>query len=122
MVSLMDNDGSAKLGVEEFYLLWQKIKQWQRDFIEFDTDGSGYLSSFEVRTALGKAGIKLNNRVLQMVVMRFSDDQCQVDFDNYICCVVRLESMFRIFKAMDPDGSNTMDLNLAQFLLVTMTS
>uniref|UniRef100_UPI00358FE25E calpain-1 catalytic subunit-like isoform X2 n=1 Tax=Myxine glutinosa TaxID=7769 RepID=UPI00358FE25E len=122
MVSLLDNDGSAKLGVDEFYLLWQKIKQWQKDFVEYDTDGSGFLSSFEVRTALGKAGMKLNNSLLQMVVLRFSNDEFQVDFDNYICCVVRLEAMFRIFKALDPDGSNTMDLNLAQFLLVTMTS
>lgn len=38
-------------------------------------------------------GFKLNNRLNQILVARYAENE-MVDFDNFICCLVKLEAMF----------------------------
>lgn len=38
-------------------------------------------------------GFKLNNKLNQILVARYADNE-MIDFDNFICCLVKLESMF----------------------------
>lgn len=39
------------------------------------------------------SGFKLNNRLNQILVARYAENE-MVDFDNFICCLVKLEAMF----------------------------
>ncbi|KAG7256843.1 hypothetical protein CRUP_017362 [Coryphaenoides rupestris] len=109
----------ARLGLVEFQILWNKICKWLGIFREFDLDKSGSMSSYETRLALENAGFKLNNRLYQMLVARYADNQT-LDFDNYTCCLVKLESMFRAFQAMDREGSGVVEVNLTEWLYLTM--
>uniref|UniRef100_A0A3Q4I2J0 Calpain 1, (mu/I) large subunit b n=1 Tax=Neolamprologus brichardi TaxID=32507 RepID=A0A3Q4I2J0_NEOBR len=90
MVSLMDKDGSARLGLLEFQILWNKI-----------------------RKCVASAGFKLNNKLHQMLVARYADNEI-IDFDNFTCCLVKLEAMFRTFLHLDTDGTGSVEMTLIE--------
>uniref|UniRef100_A0A669EF41 Calpain-2 catalytic subunit n=1 Tax=Oreochromis niloticus TaxID=8128 RepID=A0A669EF41_ORENI len=93
MVSLLDKDESGKLGLMEFQLLWKKIQKYLEIFKSHDTDKSGTMSSHEMRDAASKAGNFNHPKMLRAVV----NPNRTIDFDNFLCCLVRLESLFREF-------------------------
>lgn len=39
-------------------------------------------------------GMRLNNQLLQLIGLRFADEAYEIDFDDYLTCIVRLENMF----------------------------
>uniref|UniRef100_A0A2R9B8J0 Calpain-2 catalytic subunit n=1 Tax=Pan paniscus TaxID=9597 RepID=A0A2R9B8J0_PANPA len=112
MVDMLDSDGSGKLGLKEFYILWMKIQKYQKIYREIDVDRSGTMNSYEMRKALEEAGFKMPCQLHQVIVARFADDQLIIDFDNFVRCLVRLETLFKIFKQLDPENTGTIELDL----------
>ncbi|MCI4389707.1 hypothetical protein PGIGA_G00101590 [Pangasianodon gigas] len=120
MIALMDTDGTGRLNLQEFKHLWNKINQWKTIFTRYDTDKSGTISSFEMRNAVTDAGFQLNPQIHEIIAMRYANEHLYLDFDSYICCLVRLEGMFRAFKAFDKDGDGLIKLNVLEWLQLTM--
>ncbi|XP_043554224.1 calpain-3 isoform X11 [Chiloscyllium plagiosum] len=120
MVALMDTDGSGKLNLMEFKQLWNKIKTWQEIFKEYDKDNSGVIDSYEMRTAVNDAGFHLNNQLYEIISMRYANEDMNLDFDSFICCLVRLEGMFRAFHAFDKDGDGIIKLSVLEWLQLTL--
>ncbi|XP_041641849.1 calpain-9 [Cheilinus undulatus] len=120
IMNLMDVDGTGKLEFQEFKVFWEKMKKWIMLFLSFDTDRSGKMSSYELRIALKAAGMHLNNDLLQLVGLRFADNKYDIDFDDYLTCIVRLENMFRVFQAMDVNKRGRVKMNIMQFLMLSM--
>uniref|UniRef100_H2MZK5 Calpain 9 n=1 Tax=Oryzias latipes TaxID=8090 RepID=H2MZK5_ORYLA len=89
-------DNTGMIEFQEFKVFWEKMKNWIMLFLAFDTDRSGKMSSYELRSALKAAGMQLNNQLLQLVGLRFGDDTFNIDFDDYLTCIVRLENMFKL--------------------------
>uniref|UniRef100_A0A4W6G8E2 Calpain 9 n=1 Tax=Lates calcarifer TaxID=8187 RepID=A0A4W6G8E2_LATCA len=98
IINLMDVDNTGMLEFQEFKVFWEKMKKWIMLFLSFDTDRSGKMSSYELRIALKAAGMQLNNKLLQLIGLRFADDSYDIDFDDYLTCIVRLENMFSTYK------------------------
>uniref|UniRef100_A0AAQ4RWV3 Calpain 1 n=1 Tax=Gasterosteus aculeatus aculeatus TaxID=481459 RepID=A0AAQ4RWV3_GASAC len=97
MISLMDVS-----------LKWKKTQRINDFFI------SGTMSSYEMRMALDSAGFKLTNQLFQLIILRYTEADMSVDFDNFVTCLVRLETMFKTFHTMDTDKDGFMSLNFNQ--------
>ncbi|XP_076741244.1 calpain-1 catalytic subunit-like [Maylandia zebra] len=98
-------------------------------FKSHDSDGSGTMSSHEMRAALAEAsgkqsswtglpgmrvspggssscvsGFQLNSTVIQEIVARYTERSYAIDFDRFIGCLICLEMLFRMFRTLDPAG------------------
>uniref|UniRef100_H3CHJ6 calpain-2 n=1 Tax=Tetraodon nigroviridis TaxID=99883 RepID=H3CHJ6_TETNG len=119
MVNLMDDSGNGKLGLGEFATLWKKIQRYLSIYKKNDTDGSGTMSTPEMRVAFKDAGFTLNNSIYQLLVARYSEPDMTIDF-NFVGCLMRLEMMFKIFKKLDVEDSGSIELNFQQWLEFSM--
>ncbi|XP_071657642.1 calpain-1 catalytic subunit isoform X3 [Patagioenas fasciata] len=120
MVNLMDKDGNGKLGLVEFNVLWNRIRNYLAIFRKFDVDKSGSMSAYEMRLALEAAGYKLNKKLHELIITRYAEPDLALDFDSFVCCLVRLETMFRFFQAVDVDQDGVVTFDLLQWLQFTM--
>uniref|UniRef100_A0A8C2IPA1 Calpain-1 catalytic subunit n=1 Tax=Cyprinus carpio TaxID=7962 RepID=A0A8C2IPA1_CYPCA len=109
MINLMDTTCTGKLGLTDFHVLWEKIKRYL-----FDLDKSGTMSSYEMRLALESAGFKLTNNLFQLIILRYAKPDLNVDFDSFVSCLIRLETMFKTFKAMDADEDGLVSFSFNQ--------
>uniref|UniRef100_A0A8C1WS77 Calpain 8 n=1 Tax=Cyprinus carpio TaxID=7962 RepID=A0A8C1WS77_CYPCA len=109
-------DGSGKLGLVEFHILWTKIQKYLEVFKKHDTDNSGTMSSHEMRDAVKEAGFQLNNDVLQVIISRYANQQYAIDFDCFVGCLIRLEMLFKMFKTLDKKNSGKMELDILQVM------
>uniref|UniRef100_A0A672LLB8 Calpain-1 catalytic subunit n=1 Tax=Sinocyclocheilus grahami TaxID=75366 RepID=A0A672LLB8_SINGR len=115
--TVQTTDGSGKLGLTEFHVLWEKVKRYLQIFRDHDVDKSGTMSSYEMRRALEAAGFKLNNHLFQLIILRYTEEDLSVDFDNFVTCLVRLETMFKTFKTLDTDADGFISLTFFQVSL-----
>uniref|UniRef100_A0A9J7YB69 Calpain 9 n=1 Tax=Cyprinus carpio carpio TaxID=630221 RepID=A0A9J7YB69_CYPCA len=96
-------DNTGMLEFEEFKVFWDNI------FPRMKT-----VKLCRLRSALNAAGMQLNNKLLQLLGLRFADENFDIDFDDYLTCIVRLENMFRVFKALDTQKKGVISLNMMQ--------
>ncbi|XP_034405707.1 calpain small subunit 1a [Cyclopterus lumpus] len=122
MVAVMDSDSTGRLGFHEFKQLWDNIKKWQGVYKTYDADGSGVIGADELPNAFRAAGFPLNDQLFSMIIRRYSDESGNMDFDNYIGCLVRLDAMCRAFKTLDKDNNGTIKVNVQEWLQLTMYS
>uniref|UniRef100_W5KSW0 Calpain, small subunit 1 b n=1 Tax=Astyanax mexicanus TaxID=7994 RepID=W5KSW0_ASTMX len=114
MVAVMDGDSSGKLGFHEFKYLWNNIKKWQGVYKSHDADCSGTIGADELPAAFRAAGFPLNDQLFKMIIRRYSDESGNMDFDNFIGCLVRLDAMCRAFKTLDSDNNGTIKVNIKE--------
>ncbi|CAN9493068.1 unnamed protein product [Ophioblennius macclurei] len=122
MVAVMDSDSTGKLGFHEFKYLWNNIKRWQGVYLKHDRDGSGVICTRELEDAFRDAGFPLNSELYKLIIRRYSDEHGDMDFDNYIGCLVRLDAMCRAFKTLDKGNSGNIELDIKEWLQLTMYS
>ncbi|XP_028387046.1 calpain-8 [Phyllostomus discolor] len=116
MVSLMDSNGTGTLEFAEFKTLWLKIQKYLEIYLETDDNHSGTIDAHEMRTALRKAGFTLSNQVQQGIAMRYACSKLSIDFDGFVACMIRLETLFKLFALLDKDQDGAVQLSLAEWL------
>ncbi|XP_028459998.1 calpain-2 catalytic subunit [Perca flavescens] len=120
IISLLDKDESGSLGLMEFHLLWRKIQKYLAIFKKYDTDSSGTMSSHEMRGAATEAGFQVNSAVLQSIVSRYAEAQYAIDFDSFVGCLIKLEMLFKMFKALERADTGKIELDMQQWLCLAI--
>uniref|UniRef100_A0A673BJ69 Calpain catalytic domain-containing protein n=1 Tax=Sphaeramia orbicularis TaxID=375764 RepID=A0A673BJ69_9TELE len=95
MVNLLDVSFSFFLFLN--YISNQTLKipfKFNMISVLLDADQSGCMSAAEMRMAVEEAGFSLNHTLHQIIVARYSEPSLTLDFDNFVCCLIRLESLF----------------------------
>ncbi|KAM3865328.1 calpain-2 catalytic subunit-like [Diretmus argenteus] len=111
------SNGSDKLNLVEFHDVWTRIQGYLRIFKNNDLDRSGTMKAKEMRNALTEAGFQVNTAVLQEVVAQYSDNKHNINFDNFVGCVIRMELLFSEF----PQNTRQAGSPLTRTLTRTLT-
>ncbi|KAJ0063353.1 hypothetical protein NL108_000304, partial [Boleophthalmus pectinirostris] len=93
LVVLMDTQGIAKLNWPEFQGLWDKIRRWTDIFLVFDKNKSQRLEYQEVGPALKAAGISVDDVVMQLVGLRYTEPDLTISYPGFLYVLMKLESM-----------------------------
>ncbi|XP_029448965.1 calpain-8-like [Rhinatrema bivittatum] len=120
MISLLDIEGTGTLGLVEFKILWMKIQKYMEIYKRVDTDRSGTIDAHEIRSGLREAGFSLNNKVLHIIIMRYASSDLLIDFDSFVACMIRLETVFKMFQLLDKGNSGEINLSLPEWLCCTL--
>ncbi|KAM9847666.1 calpain-2 catalytic subunit-like [Aulostomus maculatus] len=120
IISLLDRDESSMLGLLEFHKLWCKIQKYLEIFKNHDQDNSGTMSSHEMRGAATQAGFHVNSAVLQAIVSRYADAHYAIDFDSFVGCLIKVEMLFKMFKALERADSGRIELDMQQWLCLAI--
>uniref|UniRef100_A0A8P4G6Q4 Calpain 8 n=1 Tax=Dicentrarchus labrax TaxID=13489 RepID=A0A8P4G6Q4_DICLA len=83
-------------------------------FKSHDSDGSGTMSSHEMRAVLAEAGFQVNSAVIREIVGRYADTSYAIDFDCFVGCLIRLEMLFKMFRTLDKKNQGKIQLDLQQ--------
>lgn len=74
----------------------------------------------EVSPALKAAGIVVDDLVMQMVGLRYTEPDLTISYPGFLYLLMKLESMIRKFQAYDMVGMGTIAISYRQWLHMTM--
>uniref|UniRef100_A0A8C2E1A0 Calpain 2, (m/II) large subunit a n=1 Tax=Cyprinus carpio TaxID=7962 RepID=A0A8C2E1A0_CYPCA len=117
MVNLMDESGNGKLGLAEFATLWKKIQKYLVIYKKNDMDGSGCMSTPEMRMALKETGFSLNDCIHQILAARYGDADMKIDLMFY-----DFHYHLVLFRRIDIDSSGFIELDFFQVLNVLQSN
>ncbi|TDH15385.1 hypothetical protein EPR50_G00030490 [Perca flavescens] len=120
LVILMDSQGSAHLTWQDFQILWDKIRRWTDIFLVFDKNQTKRLEYQEVAPALEAAGIMVDELIMQLVGLRYTEPNLTISYPGFLYLLMKLESMIYKFQANDVVGKGIIPVNYRQWLYMTM--
>ncbi|XP_050986068.1 calpain-9 [Labeo rohita] len=119
-VVLMDSQGMGRLDLIEFQALWEKLRKWTGIFMTFDKNKNQALDYLEIPPALTAAGIRVDEFIMQLISLRYTEPDMTVSFPGFLFLLVKLDYMMRKFQSMDMTGMGVISVNCRQFLQMTM--
>ncbi|KAK2913052.1 calpain-9 isoform X1 [Channa argus] len=120
LVVLMNSQDIARLNWPEFQGLWNKIKRWTDIFLVFDKNKTQHIEYEEVTAALKAAGIMVDNFVLQLVGLRYTEPDLTISYPGFLYLLMKLETMIHKFHSYDVMGMGAIRLSYKQWLQMTM--
>lgn len=120
LVVLMDNEFKAKLNWKDFQALWDKIRKWTDIFLVYDTNETHHLEYKEVEPALKAAGIVVDDYVMQLVGLRYTEPDLTISYPGFLYLLIKMESMIQKFQAYDMMGFGMITISYTQWLRMTL--
>uniref|UniRef100_A0A8D2LM37 Calpain 8 n=1 Tax=Varanus komodoensis TaxID=61221 RepID=A0A8D2LM37_VARKO len=104
-LNTFQNHGTGTLGLVEFKILWMKIQRYLVN-PHISQVGKGHAVShpFTNFWICFLIGFTLSNKVQHSIAIRYACSNLTIDFDGFVACMIRLETLFRINLQAIPDN------------------
>jgi calpain len=119
MVAMCDTDLTGKLNYDEYKRLYRDLLLCKHTFYAMDKDGNGYFSSYEFRDALRLLGMHVSNSTFNAIVMRYSDQRGEVQFQDFVAAYIKLKLLFALFDNKDRSHSGRAKFNIEEVVKYT---
>uniref|UniRef100_A0A673L2W2 Calpain-9-like n=1 Tax=Sinocyclocheilus rhinocerous TaxID=307959 RepID=A0A673L2W2_9TELE len=113
-VVLMDSQGMGRLDLTEFQALWEKLRKWTGIFMTFDKNKNQALDYLEIPPALTAAGIRVDEFIVQLIGLRYTEPDMTVSFPGFLFLLMKLDCMMRKFQSFDMTGMGVISVNSRQ--------
>ncbi|RLW07165.1 hypothetical protein DV515_00004131, partial [Chloebia gouldiae] len=74
-------------------------------FFKEDRNHSGFLDVAELKNAIQAAGLATDAQLLRLMTLRYGDASGRVGFSDFVCCMLRLDTMTHAFQNLAEGGS-----------------
>ncbi|ROJ25395.1 Calpain small subunit 1 [Anabarilius grahami] len=109
------SQGMGRLDLTEFQALWEKLRKWTVIFMTFDKNKNQSLDYQEISPALSAAGIQVDEFILQLIGLRYTEPDMTVSFPGFLFLLMKLDSMMRKFQSFDVTGMGMISVNCRQW-------
>lgn len=120
MVAMRDVDMSGKLDFEDYKRLWADLLLCKKAFMALDRDNNGYFNKTEFHQALDILGLKVSEKAERSLVVRYSDKDGNISFNEFVACYVKLKTMLKSFRMKDFYGQGSVEYHMDEFVQLCM--
>ncbi|XP_044162646.1 calpain-1 catalytic subunit-like [Bufo gargarizans] len=120
LMASMDISAAGSLALEQFCILWKKILAGTCIFANLHKDKIDRISVDQLVAALQSAGLPADDFLVRLAQVRYADPDGFLSYPDFICCLLKLQSLTEKFQAADPTGSGEVTLNYRQWLLLAV--
>ncbi|XP_014732899.1 PREDICTED: calpain-13-like isoform X2 [Sturnus vulgaris] len=121
ILALMDLNSNGRLTLQEFGTLWRCLTKYMDIFSKEDRNRSGFLDVAELKNAIQAAGLPMDAQLLRLLMLRYGDAQGRVGFCDFVCCMLRLDTMSHAFQNLAEGGSQILMTAMEWLTLVMYT-
>ncbi|XP_062427280.1 calpain-13 [Rhea pennata] len=121
ILALMDLNSNGRLTLQEFGSLWRRLAKYMDIFKREGRNHSGFLDVSELKSAIRRAGLSVNKQLLQLMTLRYGDTARRIGFSDFICCMLRLETMTYAFQNL-AEGGPQLSMTTVEWLTLVMYS
>ncbi|XP_074844508.1 calpain-13 [Carettochelys insculpta] len=104
ILALMDLRSTGRLSLKEFKPLWKLLVKYEDIFRKEERAGSGFLGVSDLRNAVQRAGLAVNDELLHLIALRYGDSSMRTCLPDFVCCMIRFETMASVFRNLAKDG------------------
>ncbi|XP_061331185.1 calpain-13 isoform X3 [Pezoporus flaviventris] len=119
ILALMDLSSNGRLTLQEFGSLWRSLTKYTAIFSREDRNQSGFLDISELKSAVQAAGLAADDQLLRLMTLRYGDAARRIGFSDFVCCMLRLETMTYAFQNLAEGGSQIL-MTATEWLTLVM--
>ncbi|XP_019405119.1 PREDICTED: calpain-13 [Crocodylus porosus] len=104
ILALMDLSSNGRLTLQEFKNLWKYLAKYKDFFNRKAGSLLGLLDASDLRSAMHAVDVAATEQLLHLVALRYGNSSQKISFPDFVCFMIRLEKMAKVFYNLAEDG------------------
>ncbi|XP_053330130.1 calpain-A-like [Spea bombifrons] len=122
LLASLDAAAVGSLGWQQFHALWESLTAGTRIFCSLSGEEPGRIGRERLVPALQMAGLPVDDFSVRLARLRYAESDGSFGYQNFVCCLLKLQRVTGMFLAADPASSGTATLNYRQWLQLAIYS